>query len=76
MEPLTIAQCRKLIGPPANDSLADEGLTQLRNMLYSLADVIADAFADLHAIDQGAFEPPNDLDDWLREIAEGVVDGQ
>jgi hypothetical protein len=75
MEPLTVAQCRKLIGQPANESLADEGVIQLRDMLYSLADVIADAYADLNATDQRAFDPPNDLDVWLRDMGEGF-DGQ
>jgi hypothetical protein len=72
MEHLNITQCRKLIGQPARQSLADDEVVRLRDMLYTLGDVIADVFADLHASDWRAFNPPNDLDDWLfNETAEG-----
>ena len=71
MERLSIAHCRKLIGQTTSPSLPDEDVLQLRDTLYALGEVIADAFADLNSIDQSTFDPPDDFDDWLREISGG-----
>ena len=60
METLSIAQCRKLIDQPFRSSLGDGEIEQLRNMLYSLADVVSDAYMETDGIDQSAFEPPGD----------------
>jgi hypothetical protein len=68
MERLSVSQCRALIDQEDNESLSDQGVGELRDMLYALGGVIADAYADLDSIDQSTFEPPNDLDDWFREI--------
>jgi hypothetical protein len=77
MERLTIAQCRKLIGQPETESLADEAVIQLRDMLYSLADVIADAFIDLENVDQTLFAPAGDVVDIfemrVRELNESMT---
>jgi hypothetical protein len=70
MERLSITVCRKLIAQSGNEPPGDDEIARLRDMLYSLADVIADVFIDLSKIDQTRLEPPNDIDDWLR-----VVDG-
>lgn len=71
MERLNTAECRKLIGQRGAYALADEDVLQLRDMLYALGEVIADAFADLHSMDQSTLEPLNDLDEWLREVMGG-----
>lgn len=71
MERLNIARCRELIVQPAGEPLADEEVVQLRDRLYSLGDVIADAFVDLGNIDQTTFQPPgNAVDFFERGIAE------
>jgi hypothetical protein len=79
MERLSIPQCRKLIGQSANQSLADEGVTQVRDMLYSLADVIADAFIDLENTDQTLFVPAGDVVDLfelrVRELIDNMNSG-
>ncbi len=67
MERLNIARCRELIARPGGEPLGDEEIMQLRDMLYSLADVIADAFVDLESIDQSTFEPRGDAVDMLQE---------
>jgi hypothetical protein len=46
METFDTAHCRKLIGQ-GQSLLDDAEVARLRDMLYSLADVIADAFIDL-----------------------------
>jgi len=75
MERFSLAQCKKLIGEPNNEPMGDEDVLRLRDMLYTLGDVIADAYADLNNIDQSAFQPSSDLDVWLEEIG-GGNDGQ
>jgi hypothetical protein len=60
MEHLSIAQCRKLIGQPQEAELSDGSVERLRDTLYSVADVISDAFLDLENIDQNTFDPPGD----------------
>ena len=67
MERLTVSQCRELMPKAGATVLTDDEVVNLRDTLYTLSEVIADAFADLNNIDQSTFEPPNDLDDWLRE---------
>jgi hypothetical protein len=80
MERFTVVQCRKLIGRPATDSLADESVIELRDMLYSLADVIADAFSDLENTDQTLFTPPGDVFDVFerrfKDFIENMVEGE
>ncbi len=61
MEFLSLTQCKQLMGKSARD-LSEEDLLRMRQMLYVLADVITDAYADLGNIDQSTFEPPDDLD--------------
>jgi hypothetical protein len=68
MERLSVNQCRKLIDGQESSTLTDKNVVELRDMLYAVCDVIADAYADLDNIDQSTFDPPRDLDDWLREI--------
>jgi hypothetical protein len=68
MERLSVAQCRGLIAQQDGEPLGDEEIVGLRDTLYSLADVIADAFVDLENIDQRAFEPPGDVIDVLEEM--------
>lgn len=65
MARLTVPQCRKLIRQAPNQSLTNEDVLQLRDMLYSLADVIADAFIDLANMDQATFQPSGDVVDWF-----------
>jgi hypothetical protein len=67
MERLSLLQCRKSI-EPGGKPLTDEEVLGLRDMLYTLGDVIADAYADLANIDQETFHPPNDVEDWLRDL--------
>jgi hypothetical protein len=73
MEPLSIAQCRKLIGQPQGTELSEEEVAQLRDMLYSLAEVIADAFIDVNNIDQRLFEPPGDAVDILQNNVADLI---
>lgn len=65
MERLSIQQCKELIGQEEAEALKEEDVLRLRDMLYAVVDVIADAYSDLNNIDQSKFYPPNDLDDWL-----------
>jgi hypothetical protein len=67
MDRLSVAQCRKLItrGP---GRLSDAEVMNIREMLYTLGDVITDAYADLPHIDQGKFEPFGDAVDRLNEL--------
>jgi hypothetical protein len=60
MESLSVSQCRKLIGQPQEAELSDEEVVRLRDMLYSLAAVISDAFIDLDNTGLSAFEPPGE----------------
>ena len=62
MERLSIQQCRQLMARSVDSSLSEEEVLQLRDTLYTLGDVIADAFAELSTIDQSTFTPPNDMD--------------
>jgi hypothetical protein len=84
MERLSISDCRKLIVRPGIEPSGDAEIVRLREMLYCLADVIADAFIDLSSIDQSTFEPPDDnlaalcaggdtqdLDEWLNSDGGG-----
>ena len=70
MDPLSLTDCRKLIGQSEANPVADEELLRVRDMLYALGDVIVDAFADLNNIDQRTFSPRNDLDDWFEGTQE------
>jgi hypothetical protein len=63
---LSIAQCRQLISDSA--SLHDEQVRQMRDTLYTLADVIVDAFIDLNQIDQGLFNPSGSITQQLDEL--------
>ncbi len=69
MERLSVTQCRNLIGE-VEAPIADEEVLRLRDMLYTVGAVITDMFVDLSNIDQTLLQPPNDLDDWLRDIGE------
>jgi hypothetical protein len=72
MERFSVKQCRALIGQSEASALGEEEVLRLRDMLYVLGDVIADAFADLNTIDQTTFQPQDDLDEWMREIGGGA----
>jgi hypothetical protein len=68
MEPLSITECRKLMGQALSESLEDADIVRLRDMLYSLADVISDAFIDLENVDQSTFVPPGDALDAIEKL--------
>jgi hypothetical protein len=67
MERLSLLQCRKLI-KPGGKPLSDEEVLGLRDMLYCLGEVIADAYSELNNIDQSAFEPYGNAVDQLNEL--------
>lgn len=72
MEPLSIAECRKFL-QTGGKSLPDEDVLRLRDMLYVLGDVIADAYTHLEDSDQSTFNPPGDAVDFFQSrIAEMV----
>jgi hypothetical protein len=66
MEPLSVVQCKKLI--VAGKELSDSDVLNIRETLYTLADVITDAFASLAEIDQAKFRPYGDVIDQLNEL--------
>ena len=70
MERLSLLQCRKLI-EPGGKPLSDEEVLGLRDMLYCLSGVIADAYSELNNIDQSAFEPYGNAVDQLNELNGG-----
>jgi hypothetical protein len=72
MEHLPVTTCRTLIAEEAAEKLAEPELIRLRDMLYTIADVISDAFADLRNIDQQSFNPPGDAVDSLNQIEEAL----
>ncbi len=73
MERLSIPNCRKLIIQSGNEPPGDDELVRLRDMLYSLADVIADAFIDLENIDQSTFSFPGDAIDLFERSAQELL---
>jgi hypothetical protein len=73
MEPVSVAQCREIVGKPFCESFGDEEIQCVRDLLYCLADVIADAYIDLGNIDQSAFEPPGDpIDVVEKHMADAI----
>jgi len=58
---MDVSACRALIGAEAFN-LSDVQVLQLRDFLFTLSDVIVDAFIDLDNLDQGAFSGPS-MDD-------------
>jgi hypothetical protein len=65
-ERLSVAQCRKLI--EGSDDLTDEQVLRMRDMVYTMADVVADAFLDLGEIDPSLFDPPGTITQQLERI--------
>jgi hypothetical protein len=65
---LSLEQCRKLIQDQDSDALTDEQILGMRDMLYTLADVVTDAFSDLGEIDPGLFDPPGTISQQLERI--------
>jgi hypothetical protein len=63
---LSIQQCRKLI--PESSDLSDDQLEKMRDLLYTVADVISDAFIDLANIDQSLFWPPGAITEQLERL--------
>jgi hypothetical protein len=63
---LTVEQCRKLI--EGSDKFTDEQVLGMRDMVYTMADVVADAFIDLGEIDPNLYEPPGDITQQLERI--------
>jgi hypothetical protein len=72
MDRLSVAQCRKLMAN-GGQGLSDAEVLRMREMLYTIGDVITDAYADLANIDQRRFEPYGDAVDQLNELG-GIAD--
>lgn len=66
MEKLSIARCRELIG--VSDDLTDAQIEELRDRLYVMADVIADAYSDLTNLDPALLEPPGTISEQLEAL--------
>jgi hypothetical protein len=73
MERLNVTVCRKLIAQSGNEPPGDDEIVRLRDMLYCLADVIADAFVDLENIDQSTLSPPGDAIDLFERSAQELL---
>jgi hypothetical protein len=65
-ERLSVEQCRKLIED--SDAFTDEQVLGMRDMLYTMADVVADAFLNLGKIDPGLFDPPGTITQQLERM--------
>jgi hypothetical protein len=66
MEKLSIERCRELIG--GDDDLTDGQVEELRDRLYVVADVIADAFSDLTNLDPALLQPPGTISEQLEAL--------
>ena len=71
---ISVAQCRELLGKDVRESLGDEEIERVRDMLYSLAGVITDAYLDLGSIDQSAFDPPGDAVDFYENQVTDLIE--
>lgn len=64
MNRISIELCKKLIG----NGMTEDELHKLTEMVYVLADAVADCFSALDNIDQRLLCPPGDVIDCLNEM--------
>ena len=60
---MSIARCRELIADSSD--LSDQQVEELRDRLYTMADVVTDAFSDLASIDMTTVDYVRNFDDLL-----------
>ena len=54
---LTVEECRDLLASELRESLSDEKIIELRDLLWTMAGIIVEIHSELGTIDQSRFYP-------------------
>lgn len=66
MSKISVERCRKLIGGPSE--LPEPDVCELRDVVYVMADAVAECFSALDSTNRSLLYPPGDVVDCLNEI--------